>query len=200
MKTISFFLFILISSSRLFAQTYVDSLATSRKEHLAELKDTANHILNSEEVNSFKGLDYFPVDTAYKITAKFKKKLGPEFEMPTSGTRTPVYRRYGYLYFEVNHKKCRLTVYQNIQLSKSEDLKDYLFVPFRDLTSSHATYGGGRYLDFEIPETKEILIDFNLAYNPYCAYSHRYSCPIPPAENTLSVEILAGEKYIETVH
>ncbi|MDG1428784.1 MAG: DUF1684 domain-containing protein, partial [Crocinitomicaceae bacterium] len=69
-----------------------------------------------------------------------------------------------------------------------------LFIPFRDKTSRHETYGGGRYLDVQIPDRDMMHLDFNLAYNPYCAYSHRYSCPIPPEENTLNVSILAGEK------
>ena len=72
--------------------------------------------------------------------------------------------------------------------------ENYLFIPFRDITSGDETYGGGRYLDFRIPETDSVTIDFNLSYNPYCAYNHKYSCPIPPAENSLPVKILAGEK------
>ena len=79
-------------------------------------------------------------------------------------------------------------------LRKKKEYKDYLFIPFRDGTSRMETYGGGRYLDLRIPKGKTILVDFNLAYNPYCAYSHRYSCPIPPEINTLNVRILAGEK------
>ena len=79
-------------------------------------------------------------------------------------------------------------------LRKEEGFEDYLFIPFRDGTSRIETYGGGRYLDVRIPDGKELLIDFNLAYNPYCAYSHRYSCPIPPVVNTLDVKIIAGEK------
>lgn len=192
------FVLILFACIHLNAQNYRDSIRNLRNEHLAELKDTNNHILNLEEVTHFSGLDYFSVNESFIITAKFKKSKGKKFKMPTSGTRTPIYRRYGYIDFKIGDTNCRLTVYQNVELSKSEDLKDYLFIPFRDLTSSKTTYGGGRYIDFSIPNSKEVIIDFNTAYNPYCAYSHRYSCPIPPAENTLKVEIAAGEKYVET--
>lgn len=196
MKKILFFIFLITANVSATAQSYIDSLTSLRKEYLETLTDTTNHILNAEEVKSFAGVEHFPINEAYTIKATFKKKLGKEFKMPTSGTRTPIYRRYGYIDFEVNGTKCRLTVYQNVELSKSEDLKDYLFIPFRDLTSSNTTYGGGRYIDFSIPSGTEVSIDFNTAYNPYCAYSHRYSCPIPPAENTLTVEINAGEKYV----
>ena len=193
----SFLLFAIMSVFSATAQNYSDSVTTLRKEYVETLIDTSNHILNEEEVTNFKGVEYFPISESYKVKVTFKKKLGKEFKMPTSGTRTPIYRRYGYIDFEVNGKKCRLTVYQNVELTKSEDLKDYLFIPFRDATSSHSTYGGGRYLDFSIPTGTDVIIDFNMAYNPYCAYSHRYSCPIPPVENTLEVEITAGERYLE---
>lgn len=200
MKKTTSFLIILFVCFQSNAQSYSDSIILLRNEHLAELKDTNNHILNVEEVNHFPGLDYFPVNESFIITAKFRKNKGKKFKMQTSGTRTPIYRRYGYIDFKIGDTNCRLTVYQNVELSKSEDLKDYLFIPFRDFSSSKTTYGGGRYLDFSIPNSNEVIIDFNLAYNPYCAYSHRYSCPIPPAENTLKVEIAAGEKYVEIVH
>ncbi len=116
--------------------------------------------------------------------------------MQTSSERTPVYRRYGYVDFTINNQKQRLTVYQNIALSKVKGMEDYLFIPFKDSTSTITTYGGGRYLDFKITRATFVLIDFNLAYNPYCAYSHHFSCPIPPAENTLLIGIEAGEKYV----
>jgi uncharacterized protein (DUF1684 family) len=90
---------------------------------------------------------------------------------------------------------CRLAVYQNIDLLKRDrkKFKNYLFIPYKDKTTRNETYGGGRFLDFEIPKNATVILDFNLAYNPYCAYSHRYSCPIPPEENTLNVKIEAGE-------
>ena len=81
-----------------------------------------------------------------------------------------------------------------MRLKKEKEYKDYLFLPFRDGTSRKESYGGGRFLDLKKPKGKTIHIDFNLAYNPYCAYSHRYTCPIPPPENELTIEIKAGEK------
>jgi uncharacterized protein (DUF1684 family) len=87
-----------------------------------------------------------------------------------------------------------LAIYQNVDLVNTAGYEDYLFIPFKDLTNGEDTYGGGRYLDLKIPEGETILIDFNRAYNPYCAYNHNYSCPIPPFENHLKVKIEAGVK------
>lgn len=174
------------------AQQSEAEIAEHRKEHKKELLDTANHMMNLEEVQEFGGLDYFDFDKSYQIEVKFTKDKGRKFEMPTSTDRLPIYRRYGYVDFTIDSVQYRLTAYQNVAYKKVD--KKYLFIPYRDKTTRNETYGGGRFLDFEIPETETVILDFNLAYNPYCAYSHRYSCPIPPVENTLEVEIRAGEK------
>lgn len=177
-----------------FAQLSETEILEKRKEHLNHLKDSSSHLLTAEEIEGFEGLDYFEVNPDFQITATFQKSKGKKFEMPTSTDRTPIYRRYGYLYFEMDGKQQQLEVYQNVALTRKKEYRDYLFIPFRDATSGEETYGGGRYLDFKIPRGKEALIDFNLSYNPYCAYSYRYSCPIPPKENTLDVKVFAGEK------
>jgi uncharacterized protein (DUF1684 family) len=181
-------------SSLSFAQLTEAETLEKRAEHEAEIRDTSNHMLDSLERIEWEGLDYFNFSTEYQITARFKKKKGRKFEMPTSTDRLPVYRRYGYVYFTIESTEYRLTVYQNVALTKREGFEDYLFIPFRDNTKGKETYGGGRYLDVRIPANKELLIDFNQAYNPYCAYSHHYSCPVPPEENTIDVSIPAGEK------
>lgn len=191
---LSIIAFIFFISGNLVAQLSEDETLENRAQHEAEILDTTNHMLDSIERINWQGLDYFVFDPAYQMNVRFKKKKGPKFEMPTSTDRLPVYRRYGYVYFTIDSAEHRLTVYQNISLIKIEGYEDYLFIPFRDATRGTETYGGGRYLDVRIPKGKEILIDFNQAYNPYCAYSHHYSCPIPPEENTLEVSILAGEK------
>ena len=136
----------------------------------------------------------FEFDSTYQIEATFTKDIGKRFKMPTTTDRMPVYRRYGYVTFQRDSVSYTLTAYQNLKMRKEEGFEDYLFIPFRDATSRLTTYGGGRYLDLRIPEEETILLDFNLTYNPYCAYSHRFSCPIPPEENTLKVAIEAGEK------
>ena len=106
----------------------------------------------------------------------------------------PIYNKFGKTVFKLNGKKYTLAIYQNVDLVNTAGYEDYLFIPFKDLTNGEDTYGGGRYLDLKIPEGETILIDFNRAYNPYCAYNHNYSCPIPPFENHLKVKIEAGVK------
>ncbi len=187
-------LLFLCISANIFAQTYKDSIIELRVIHTGELIDSSTHILSADEIADFQGLAYFEVDSNYRVTANFTKSIGKKFKMPTSTARAPIYRRYGYVDFIIEGKKQTLTVYQNMALRKQKEFKNYLFIPFRDATSKHETYGGGRYLDLQIPSTNKTILDLNTVYNPYCVYSHRYSCPIPPVENTLKVSILAGEK------
>ncbi len=187
-------LFMFVAQVGLSQSNYVDSLTKERHKHSDELIDPSAQILTDSEIDHFRGLDYFDINENYRIHATIKKSKGKKFKMPTSTDRTPIYRRYGYVYFKINDELCTLTVYQNMELMKKKGYEDYLFIPFRDATSTVETYGGGRYLDLRIPTSDQIQIDFNLSYNPYCAYSYRYSCPIPPEENKLKVRIEAGEK------
>lgn len=193
MKRKLLILFLLLSSI-VSAQTYQDSIREKRVLHFAELTDTSNHILTQEEIDHFEGLDYYLIDTSYIIKAHFTKKKGKRFKMPTTTDRQPIYRQFGFVEFSLNNSSHRLIVYQNMKLRKEKEYKNYLFLPFRDETSGKESYGGGRYLDLKIPDDNEIVLDFNVCYNPYCAYSVRFSCPIPPKENTLKIEIRAGEK------
>ena len=107
----------------------------------------------------------------------------------------PEYRVYGMLEFILDNRKFELPVYQSKQLMATDEYRDYLFLPFTDLTNDNRTYPGGRYIELSIPKGDTIVVDFNQAYNPYCAYSKRYSCPIVPAENHLDIEIPAGVMY-----
>jgi uncharacterized protein (DUF1684 family) len=193
MKGILFIITLMVGFSS-HSQSYEDSIIESRVIHMGELIDTATHILNQDEIDHFEGLAYFDVDSTYRIRATFTKSIGKKFKMPTSTERQPIYRRYGYVDFTIDGKTQRLTAYQNMALRKQKGYKNYLFIPFRDSTCGNESYGGGRYLDVEIPEGTTIMLDFNKIYNPYCVYSHRYSCPIPPVENTLTIPIRAGEK------
>ena len=148
--------------------------------------------LPGSERSGFQGLSYYPINHELKFSAKLNRYSGPKHIR--LGTNTGEIRsglRYGYFDFEVENRACRLNVY------KLEDAADHgasLFVPFRDATSGVETYGAGRYLDL-IENTAGIYdLDFNRAYNPFCAYNDAFSCPLPPSENTLEVPILAGEK------
>lgn len=194
MKKLTYiFLFLAIN---LFAQE--EKVQTSQ-EYQYELNvtfaDSLKSPLTDHDRLQFKGLDFFPIDEKYIVKAKFVKlKRQKPFEMPTTTERKPKYIKFGELQFTIDSKKLVLTVYRNIDLSKRKGFEDYLFLPFLDQTNGIETYGGGRYLDMKIPKSNEVIIDFNKAYNPYCAYNHEYSCPIVPLENELAVAINAGVK------
>ena len=116
--------------------------------------------------------------------------------MPTTTERAPLYKKYGIAKFELNGTTLELSIYQNHDLNLTSNNNNYLFLPFNDKTNGTSSYSGGRYIDLEIQKNNnnKIIIDFNKSYNPYCAYNHKYSCPIPPSENILPIEILAGVK------
>jgi len=161
----------------------------------SELEQKLMHtdsILNTEEQEAIEKLNHFPIDSSWVLAANFKKKKGKVFKMPTTTERTPNYKRIGYLNFERNNEKFRLAVYKNLGL-KGAKYKNYVFVPFVDANAPELTYGGGRYLDLEMSiKNESIKVDFNKAYNPYCVYSYRYSCPITPEENHLDIKVNAG--------
>lgn len=151
------------------------------------------------ERDSFEGLQYFPYDPAFRVRAALEDGDGSELLIDTGGEDGAVrYRRAGTLAFELGGQACRLTVLSLIQYAGG------LFVPFRDTTSGHQTYGGGRYLFdtakdtdglvLEItPGSPEVVLDFNYGYNASCAYSPRWACPLAPPENFLKVPVKAGE-------
>lgn len=163
-----------------------------------EFRDTVHSPLGPTDAKSFSGHIFYPIDLNFRIKAKFVRTAdAAPFVMRASGPRQAQYVQYGKAKFTLAGKSYELPVYQNLALMSDERFSDYLFLPFTDLTNGNETYGGGRYIDLRIPKGKYIIIDFNQAYNPYCAYSDRYSCPIPPRENHLDTEIRAGVKYSE---
>lgn len=121
----------------------------------------------------------------------------PVFKMATHSGKTKDAQKYARIKFMVNRKQYQLYLYQLLSLKADSSMADELFLPFRDKTSGSTSYGGGRYLDFKIGDIQNgsLKIDFNRAYNPYCAFTTGYNCPIPPGENTLAIDVLAGESY-----
>jgi hypothetical protein len=146
-----------------------------------------------EKREEFNGLDYYPPNPDYRFELKLheyeeKKKL----KMATTGGEEQEYIRGGEFRFKLRGEEYTLQAY------KHDPREQWLFVPFRDATSGRETYGAGRYLDLE-PERHHIgkgkwILDFNKAYNPFCAYSNAYTCPLTPPENWLDTPIRAGEK------
>lgn len=172
-----------------------DSSAAYWRQVEAEFKDSSTSPLTEQDRLHFEHLERFPYDPTYRVEAWFKPARRPrEFDMKTSTARTPKYRTVGELVFRLHGRTYKLPVYQNVELSARPEYADYLFLPFTDLTNGTETYGGGRYVDLQGPLGERVAIDLNNAYNPYCAYSDRYSCPIPPLENHLAVAIRAGVK------
>ena len=158
-----------------------------------------NYINNHEVVgkDDRKYISFYPIDKSYCVKASFKKIMDKKgFYMNTSSGMQKKYFQYGLLAFKLHGKTLHLYIYQSEALMQQEKYKDYLFVPFGDATSGFTSYGGGRYMDFTLQDIKnnQLIIDFNKAYNPYCAYTMGYNCPIPPKENLLTVAIPAGEK------
>lgn len=163
-----------------------------------EFKDPETSPLADRFRIDFETLDFFQPDTNYVIVAEFIRT--PEalpFSMPTTTERESTEVVYGIAKFTINGKKQELEIYQTPELITQEKYKDYLFLPFTDATNGKETYGGGRYLDLRIPDGNEIVLDFNKAYNPYCAYNKKFSCPLVPSVNHIDSRIVAGVKDFE---
>ncbi|MBP2833481.1 DUF1684 domain-containing protein [Aquimarina sp. U1-2] len=149
--------------------------------------------LPPKDFEQFKELDFFEVDTSYCIVAKFiRTPYESPFIMKTTTGTEPLFVKYGEAHFLIQEQSFVLNIYQNQELVGEPGYDNYLFLPFTDTSNGSATYTNGRYIDLKIPDGETILLDFNTAYNPNCAYSDRYSCPVPPEENHLDIEILAG--------
>lgn len=196
MKNLLLFLFLLITSLG-FTQSealVLESLKAQVKLN-SEFANPETTILTPEDFRTFKELDFYPIDEKYIVNARFVRTPDEKpFLMPTTTTRTPEYVKYGEAHFSIDGKDFVLSLFKNTQPYNEPGYEDYLFLPFTDLTSGDGSYGGGRYLDQRIPEGDTFVIDFNKAYNPYCAYNPKYSCPIPPKENDLLIRIEAGVK------
>lgn len=192
-----FTLFLLIHFNFGFSQEQFDvsAVAKFQKELNTEYADAKTSPLTAEDLAVFKTLDFYPASETFFVVAKLiRTQKEKPFEMETSTDRKPMYVKYGELSFTIEGRNFKLNVYKNIELSKKKEYKDYLFLPFSDLTSGKESYIGGKYIDLRIPKGDTIVIDFNTSYNPYCAYNHKYSCPKVPLENDLDIEIKAGVK------
>jgi uncharacterized protein (DUF1684 family) len=166
----------------------------------------ARYIKNHEVVtgDDKQFFSFFTINEKYKVTASVEETGNSKwFSMETSGAIKKTFRVYGVLHFSINDTAVTLNIYQSQNLMNIAEYKNHLFLPFTDITSGEETYAAGRYIDLDISDIKnnKLVIDFNKAYNPYCAYvSGKYNCPIPPKENQLPVAILAGEKIFSKQH
>lgn len=167
--------FLILHISHVQAQTsgvYEKEIIAFQHELNEEYADPKKSPLKPEALSSFTALPFFPIDEKYRLEARFVRTPNSKpFRMKTSGIKRPIYEKYGEVHFELEGETYQLNVYQNHELREAEAYQDYLFIPFTDLSSADETYGGGRYLDLRIPEGDSLVIDFNKAYNPYCAYN-----------------------------
>ncbi len=197
MRFIIYFIFSFSLISKGFSQSHAESIERHREEYKAEFLKSSNSPLNKENIEHLK---FYEASENYKVECQFvATKGGKPFEIPTSSGVTKSYRKFGELHFQIDDVKYKLTVYQSMSLLNNPLYKDYLFIPFKDLTNGKESYGGGRYIDLRMKEIEgdKIYLDFNKCYNPYCAYTTGYSCPIPPKENHLKIPIEAGEKMFK---
>jgi uncharacterized protein (DUF1684 family) len=177
-------------------------IAQHREHYKAEFLGSSRSPLQSQEAVSL--LRFYPADSAYRVTATVQ--LTPQakpVDLPTSmANRTATEVPYAVFSFSLEGKPCQLTVYKSLGLANNPAYRDHLFLPFTDATTGQDTYGGGRYLDVRASAIQDgkLVLDFNKAYNPYCAYKSGYACPIPPAANRLTVAIKAGELTYAGAH
>jgi len=165
-----------------------------RKERDAFFKNHQRSPLLPQDKRYFKGLKYYPFDPQYVLSGQIERFIfhinNPKYYatfLTNKGTNKR-YIRYGKLHFQLGGKEYDIEIYKSI-------LSDMLFIPFKDNTNGKETYEGGRYIDAEILSGYKMVLDFNIAYHPSCAYNDKFVCVLPPKENILDTEIRAGEKF-----
>lgn len=176
------------------AQDYKTQIAEHRESYKKDFIANKHSPLKEADL---KHLQFYDADSSYSIVGNvFVLGNQKPFNMPTYDGTSKQFTKYALVSFEHRGKTHVLTLYRNVALLLNPLYKNLLFLPFTDRTNGKETYGGGRYIDLNINSINEakIVIDFNKSYNPYCAYSDGYRCPIPPEENDLPITIEAGEK------
>jgi uncharacterized protein (DUF1684 family) len=169
---------------------YLEKLTKFRAEKDKFFKTSAESPF--EDKKKFATLNYFPPNQTYRIKATVETiKDTTRLKLKMTGGEEESFIRYGYASFKLKDQTHKVLLLLKMG---EEGEKDGLFLPFTDETSGFDTYGGGRYLDLELEKNGELMIDFNFAYNPFCAYNHNYTCPVPPKENHIAIKINAGEK------
>jgi uncharacterized protein (DUF1684 family) len=187
------------------AQTYygTSDVKIFREGRDKDFRNRADSPLLDADFQNFKGLNYFPVDENFRVKAKFTKTEDEKyFMMPTTSGVSSKYIKIGVFTFKIGDKEYKLAAYQSELILTNPTWKEKyggsLFIPFKDLSNGKETYGAGRYIYLNTPAGEDATIDFNLAFNPSCAYgSERFACPLPPKENFLQAEIKAGEKIFK---
>ena len=174
---------------------YNSDLTPFQKEINDFFKDASVTPLKKRDLKTFRGLDFFTFDSTYVVIAKLiKTPKEKSFKMKTTTDSFVEHIKHGIVSFELLGNSYNLNIYRNLENIDEQGYRDYLFLPFLDDTNGNESYGGGRYINLDIPQGDNIIIDFNSAFNPYCVYDEKYSCPIVPRENYLPLEVFAGVK------
>jgi uncharacterized protein len=172
-------------------EVYQEKIEAERERQYKFIRFNVESPLTEEQKRDFKELNFYPIDPNYKVKARLipveNRKVR---EVPMTDGSVERYIEHSYAEFELGGKTNRLLLLQSVSES---DMRNF-FLAFADETSGRETYGGGRYINARQDGKNSITIDFNLAYNPYCAYNPDYACPLPPKENILNISIQAGEK------
>ncbi len=186
-------LIIIVMSIGFGDQAYEDQVLEEIEERRSFLKNSAESPFRQFD-EPYVEPQYFEIDPKYRVNARVERlKDRSMVQLADSDGDTAPYTKYAWLHFSLEGQRLKLLVLKPVGYGDA----DYYFCAFADETSAVETYGAGRYLDIEIGKSDKTVLDFNLAYNPYCAYVDGYTCPLPPRENLLAVAIRAGEKMVE---
>jgi len=170
------------------SENYALTVEAKRKERIHFLFNSSGSPL--AENKNYKHPGFFDADKKYRVTGKID--INPKtqiYAVPLSSGQAETYIRYGDIRFQLEGEEQTLTIFQHL-----DNRSDYI-IPFGDATNGKSTYSAGRYIPVNYNGSEHIVLDFNLAENPYCAFNHNYTCPLPPKENLLSIAIPAGEKH-----
>ena len=201
-KVFSLAVLLIIGISTIQAQSVKKEIKAYRNQYKSDFLMEEHSPFYGKEAD-LKYLQFYKPKKKYRVECTFERTSKEEsFDMATYSGKTKKFVKYGVLSFNLNGQDLQLAVYQNLMLQKMEQYKEYLFIPFKDWTNGETTYGGGRYFDIMISDIKDnkLILDFNKCYNPYCAFSDGYNCPVPPKENHLEIAIKAGEKSYSKDH
>ena len=172
-------------------EQYVEKIQKERDRQFKYLRYNADSPLTDEQKKDLDQLNHYPIDPDYRVKARIVPVTNRVLlEIPLTDGTVEKYVKHSYAEFTLAGSNERLLLLQSV---KELDKRKF-FLAFADETSADETYGGGRYVDVKLDGQHTVTIDFNMAYNPYCAYNPDYACPIPPRENLLDIPIRAGEK------
>ncbi len=205
MKTVSLYIIILFTlagcwQNKVVTANYKKELGAYRSKYKADFLSNPRSPLKEEDLSL---LEFYPADPSWKLVCYcIPAKDAKPFEMPTYSGVSRTYILHSMVECTHNGNKFGLNLYKNIHQPINPLYKNHLFLPFKDLTNSETTYGGGRYINLLDTDINDgtIIIDFNKSYNPWCAYSEGYNCPIPPTDNHLDIMVRAGEMLFQGKH